>query len=181
MDSMLVTTGRRRPWVPAILLALAAAAAGCGADDRPAGNVVPPLDYAAPAPRGTPPSPSEIRAAGGNGALMAGDTDLFAVRSAAAARRLAGRTAHGTQLVVERLVGDTGFVIRRSGAGRIYVQRPPAGRGDHEQEELLAGDVVALSAKVRRAASAPPLGGATLREVRRRGLWLAAERVEPVV
>lgn len=165
----------------AVAVAAAALAAGCGGQQRPAGNVVPALDYEAPPARGTPPSPAEIRAAGGNGALVVGGTDLFEVRSRRAARRLVGRTAQGSQLTVERRLGAGWFVVRRPAGTSIYVHAPRERSRGHEGEDFAAGDVVALAGEVRAAATVPRLGAPAAREVRRRGFWLQAASVEPVL
>lgn len=159
-----------------VLVALAARSGG----ERVA---VPALVYDAPPQHGRSPSEAEIRAAGGNGAFIAGGRDLLRLRSPRDGRALIGRPAHGTQLPVVAKVGDRAFFVGAGGV-RVFVLHTHGRAGGHEDpHDFGVGDSVALAGEVRRTSDGvlSGLGAATRAAVRRRGYYVQAQTIEPLV
>jgi hypothetical protein len=148
--------------------------------ERPA---VPALAYDSPPQHGTPPSDAEIRAAGGNGAFIAGDRDLLRIRSRRDARAVIGRAAHGSELPVVAKVGDRGFFVGAAGGARVFVLQEHGRGEDEHQHDFAVGDSVALAGQVRRVGDGKPsgLGPKVRTAVQRRGFYVQAETIEPLV
>lgn len=162
------------------LIAMVALASRSGGE-RPA---VPALAYDAPPQHGTPPSDAEIRAAGGNGAFIAGDRDLLRIRSRRDARAVIGRPAHGSELPVVARVGDRGFFVGGAGGARVFVLQEHGRAGEDEhQHDFAVGDSVALAGQVRRVGDGKlwGLGPKVRAAVQRRGFYVQAETIEPLV